>query len=67
MKKNLTGKHGRCTSLEAIEVIRRMAGRFPDDQIATTLNRLGLRTGPGNTWVEGRVRSARQLLSVGCL
>jgi len=67
MKKNLTGKHGRCTSLEAIEVIRCMAGRFPDDQIATTLNRLGLRTGPGNTWVEGRVRSARQLLSVGCL
>ncbi len=59
MKKNLTGKHGRCTSLEAIEVIRRMAGRFSDHQIATTLNRLGLRTGPGNTWVEGRVRSVR--------
>ena len=59
LKKNLTGKHSRCTSLEAIEIIRRMAGRFPDDQIAATLNRLGLRTGPGNTWNEGRVRTAR--------
>jgi DNA invertase Pin-like site-specific DNA recombinase len=59
IKKNLTGKHSRCTSLEAIEVIRRMAGRFPDDQIASTLNRLGFRTGTGNTWNEGRIRTVR--------
>lgn len=59
MKKNLTGRHSRCTDLETIEVLRRMAGRFPDDQIAATLNRLGLRTGTGNTWNEGRVRSVR--------
>jgi hypothetical protein len=36
-----------------------MAGRFPDDQIAATLNRLGFRTGPGNSWHEGRVRAVR--------
>jgi len=36
-----------------------MAGRFPDDQIAATLNRLAFRTGTGNTWNEGRVRSVR--------
>jgi DNA invertase Pin-like site-specific DNA recombinase len=59
MKKNPTGQHNRCTSLEAIEIVRRMAGRFPDDQIAATLNRLGLRTGPGNTWTEGRIRYVR--------
>jgi len=59
VKKNLTGRHSRCTSLEAIEVIRQMAGRFPDDQIAATLNRLGLKTGSGNNWVELRVRTAR--------
>src|ERR1700747_2777881 len=46
-------------SIEAVEIIRRMAGRFPDDQIAATLNRLGLKTGSGNTWVELRVRTAR--------
>jgi hypothetical protein len=59
IKKNLTGKHSRCTSLEAIEIIRRMAGRFPDEQIASTLNRLAFRTGTGNTWNEGRIRSLR--------
>lgn len=59
VKKNLKGHHSRCTSLEAIEIIRRMAGRFPDEQIAATLNRLGLKTGSGNNWVELRVRTAR--------
>ena len=59
LKKNPTGQHSRCTSLEAIEVIRQMAGQFPDDQIAATLNRLKLRTGTGNTWNEGRIRSVR--------
>jgi DNA invertase Pin-like site-specific DNA recombinase len=59
MKKNLTGRHSRCTNLETIEILRRMSGRFPDDQIASTLNRLGLTTGTGNTWNEGRVRAVR--------
>ena len=59
VKKNLTGHHSRCTSMEAIEIIRQMAGRFPDDQIAATLNRLGLKTGSGNNWIELRVRTAR--------
>jgi len=60
VKKNETGKHRRCTNLDAIAVIRQMAERFSDEQIAATLNRLGLRTGAGNTWNEARVRSARQ-------
>ncbi len=64
VKKNPTGRHSRCTNLEAIEVIRQMAGRFPDDQIASTLNRLGLKTGSGNTWVELRVRTARNYHSL---
>ena len=59
IKKNATGRHSRCTSLEGIEIIHRMAGKFPDDQIAATLNRLGLRTGAGNTWREGNIRSVR--------
>jgi len=59
VKKNAPGKHSRCTSTEAIEVIRQMAGRFPDEQIAATLNRLGFSTGAGNTWTEQSVYSAR--------
>jgi excisionase family DNA binding protein len=60
VKKNATGKHRRCTDIEAIGVIRQMAERFSDEQIAATLNRLGLRTGADNTWNEARVRSARE-------
>jgi DNA invertase Pin-like site-specific DNA recombinase len=59
VKKYDIGRHRWCTSIEAIEVIRKMAARFPDKQIATTLNRLRLRTGTGHTWNEKRVRSAR--------
>jgi hypothetical protein len=36
-----------------------MAGKFEDEQIAATLNRLGLRTGTGQSWSENRVYSAR--------
>jgi hypothetical protein len=59
VNKYATGRHRWCTNIEAIEVIRKMAARFPDQQIATTLNRLQLRTGTGSTWNDKRVRSAR--------
>jgi hypothetical protein len=36
-----------------------MAGKFSDEQIAATLNRLRLRTGAGNNWNEQRVASLR--------
>jgi len=60
VRKNHLGQHRRCTSLEAIEVIRQMAGKHTDEQIATTLNTLGLRTGVGHTWTEQRIYSARR-------
>jgi hypothetical protein len=59
-----TGHHRRVTSEQASEVVRRMAGRWPDEQIAATLNRLGLRTGVGNTWNELRVYSVRHRLKL---
>ena len=59
IKKSRAGQHRYCTQLEAVEVVRRMAGQFTDEQIASTLNRLGMRTGAGNTWNEGRVYSLR--------
>lgn len=39
IRKNGLGKHQRCTGVEAIEVVRQMSGKFPDEQIAATLNR----------------------------
>jgi hypothetical protein len=59
VKKRETGQHRWCTSLEAVEVVRQMAGRFSDELIAATLNRLGLKTGVGNTWTKDRVCSLR--------
>jgi DNA invertase Pin-like site-specific DNA recombinase len=59
VKKSETGRSRRCTDPEAIEVLRQMAGKFSDQQIAATLNRLKLRTGVGNSWNLMRVRSAR--------
>ena len=59
VKKSETGRNRRCTDPEAIEVLRQMAGKFSDQQIAGTLNRLRLRTGVGNSWNVMRVRSAR--------
>src|ERR1017187_2440385 len=50
LKKRETGQHRRCTSVEAVEVVRQMAGRFTDELIAATLNRLGMHTGIGNAW-----------------
>ena len=60
VKKKRTGEHTRCTSMNAIEVMRQMATAHTDEQIATTLNRLGLQTGTGNSWNEQRVYSARR-------
>jgi hypothetical protein len=59
-----TGQHGRCTKIEAVDIVRQMATRYPDGEIALTLNRLRLRTGAGNTWSEARVRSLRSHLKL---
>jgi DNA invertase Pin-like site-specific DNA recombinase len=64
VKKNGLGKHRRCTSVEAVEIVRQMAGKFSDEQIAGTLNRLKLRTGAGNNWNEQRVLSLRHYHSL---
>ena len=40
-------------------MVRQMAGQFSDEQIASTLNRLGMRTGAGNGWSEVKVRALR--------
>lgn len=48
------------TAHDDLEIIRRMAVRYGDDQIASVLNRLGRRTGKGNRWNEQRVASARK-------
>src|SRR6266702_7030891 len=52
------------TPMEALEIIRRMAVRHGDDQIASVLNRLGYSTGKGNRWNQNRVAAARKNYSI---
>jgi DNA invertase Pin-like site-specific DNA recombinase len=52
------------TPMEALEIIRRMAIRHGDDQIASVLNRLGHSTGKGKRWNQNRVATARRNYSI---
>jgi hypothetical protein len=56
------GQHGNATSKQADDIVTCMAGQWLDAQIASTLNRLGLRTGVGNTWTAQRVLAVRKRL-----
>lgn len=55
---------GQKTSLEDIEIIRRMGVRYGDDEIARVLNKLGRRTGKGKRWNEQRVKTVRYRYSI---
>ncbi len=60
VRKPRTGEHRCRASDDAIAVVRTMAGRWPDDQIAACLNRMGFRTGQDKSWTDRRVRSLRE-------
>ena len=55
---------GRKTSMEDLEVIRRMAKRYGDNEIARVLTKLGRRTATGKRWNEFRVQAARKRYSI---
>jgi excisionase family DNA binding protein len=57
--RNRTGQHRWRTDTETEDLIRALARRQRDGAITATLNRIGKRTGKGNTWTEVRVRSFR--------
>jgi excisionase family DNA binding protein len=61
IKKPRTGEHECRTPEEALAVMRSMAGRWDDDQIAASLNRMGMRTGQGKSWNAKRVGSLRRV------
>jgi DNA invertase Pin-like site-specific DNA recombinase len=53
------GARDQKTSEDDLEIIRKMAVRYGDDEIARVLNKLGRRTGKGNRWNAFRVKAAR--------
>ena len=61
VKKPKTGEHGCGTPEQALAVMRTMAGRWSDQDIAASLNRMGMPTGQGKTWTAHRVGSVRRV------
>jgi excisionase family DNA binding protein len=57
--RNRTGQHRYSSGAEVQDLIHALARQQEDGAIAATLNRLGKRTGRGNSWTEVRVRSFR--------
>ena len=59
VRRNRKGQHRWATSEEVGDLIRSLARQLSDGSIAAMLNRLGKKTGRGNTWTQARVRSFR--------
>jgi excisionase family DNA binding protein len=64
VRKPRTGEHSCRTSEEALAVMRSMATRWSDEDIAASLNRMGMPTGQGKTWTAHRVSSLRRVRGI---
>ena len=59
VQRNRNGQHRRSTDAATVERVRELARNLSDGQIAGLLNRLGKRTGKGNSRAKDRVRTFR--------
>lgn len=48
----------------AVDAIRKLAGHWPDRELAVSLNRMRCRTSDGETWTTVRVREMRERLGI---
>ena len=64
LRKPRSGEHDCSTPDDALAVIRSMASRWSDEDIAATLNRMRLPTGQGKTWTAHRVGSIRRVRDI---
>jgi hypothetical protein len=48
----------------AVEVMRKLGGRYPDQRLAVTMNRMRCKTADGKSWTMIRVRELRERLGV---
>ena len=64
VRKPATGEHTKRAPEEAEKIIREMATRWPDEDIAATLNRMALPTGQGLTWNALRVGAYRRTAGI---
>ena len=59
-----TGRYPSDTSPTAVEALRKLAGHWPDRELAVSLNRMRCKTGNGETWTTVRVREMREQLGI---
>jgi hypothetical protein len=64
LRKPGTGEHDCHTPDDALAVMQSMASRWSDEEIAATLNRMGMPTGQGKTWTAHRVGSIRRVRGI---
>jgi len=59
-----TGRYPSDLAPTAVEALRKLAGHWPDRELAVSLNRMRCRTGHGETWTTVRVRDMRERLGL---
>ena len=59
-----TGRYPGDTAPTAVEALRKLAGHWPDRELAVSLNRMRCKTGNGDTWTTVRVREMRERLGL---
>lgn len=59
VKRRPIGHHRYCTDRDTIDLVKDLAKVAPDRDIARILNRVGLKTGAGKCWNQGRVEFLR--------
>lgn len=59
VRRNRTGVHCFTTDTDTVELVKSLAEVMSDRDIARQLNRLGRKTGHGNSWNQSRVSSLR--------
>jgi DNA invertase Pin-like site-specific DNA recombinase len=59
-----TGRYPSDMAPTAVEVIRKLAGHWPDRELAVSLNRMRCKTNDGETWTTVRVREMRERIGI---
>ena len=59
-----TGRYPDAMAPAAVDALRKLAGHWPDKELAVSLNRMRCKTGDGQTWTTVRVREMRERLGI---
>jgi hypothetical protein len=59
-----TGRHPADRKPNAVEVMRKLGGQWPDREVAVTMNRMRCRAPDGATWTTVRARELRERLGI---